>query len=414
MTSETTGTGASAEAEEAAWELATAERLRMQGDLVGAASWYRRAADHLMDAGEDDRALAVLKTAAELTALDAASRSAPAVTAERAPPAPVPAPLHPEAPPAPSPFAPAASAAPAALSASVVPAALSASVVPAPSAATGSRRPMSYLPARVAEADAVAARLPALPLFGELPAESLRSLARQAILVRFAPGEIVADGASIEGPLLVLTGGEAVAQASPEQPGVPLGAGDFAGELGAYYGGLRVVTVRAETPVEAVAFAPSLVRVLSRDFPAFRDALEEAVWDWAFAALPWAAPLFRRLDSAARAAVYERFERVGLREGDALMTEGVDPGAVWLVAAGEVEVYGGELGLGTAHRARAGDALGVASALTGEPGGVSARAVRGVLAARIDAAAFRALVDEEPVLAVALGDVGVTGRGVVS
>src|SRR5581483_399133 len=138
-----------------------------------------------------------------------------------------------------------------------------------------------------------------------------------------------------------------------------------------------------------------------------------AVWEWAFAALPWVAPILRRLEPDARAAAFDRFERVRLREGDVLLSEGIRSGAVWLVAAGEVEVYGGEFGLSAATRARAGDALGVGPVLTDEVSGVSARAIRGVLAARITAESFRALVDEAPTLAVALSDVGVPGRGVV-
>lgn len=278
----------------------------------------------------------------------------------------------------------------------------------------GTRRPRSYSADRQAEADAIATRLPALSLFGDLPGESVRALARQATWVRFAPGEVVTDGASGEGPLLVITDGDAEAKASPDQPGVPLGAGDFAGELAAYYGGLRVVTVVAETEVRAVALTPTLVRAMARDFESFRESLEDAIWEWAFAALPWVSPFLRRLEPEARAAVFDRFERVSLREGDVLQGEGVKPGAVWLIAAGEVEVFGGELGASVAVRARAGDALGVGAVLADEPSGVSARAVRGVLAARITADAFRSLVSDEPTLGVAVGDIGVPGRGVVS
>src|SRR5438105_1643817 len=66
---------AGTEAEEAAWEMATAETLRARGELAEAANWYRRAANHLMEAGEDERAISVAKLAAELAALDDAGRS---------------------------------------------------------------------------------------------------------------------------------------------------------------------------------------------------------------------------------------------------------------------------------------------------------------------------------------------------
>ena len=44
--------GTGTEAEEAAWEMATAETLRGRGELAEAATWYRRAANHLMEAGD--------------------------------------------------------------------------------------------------------------------------------------------------------------------------------------------------------------------------------------------------------------------------------------------------------------------------------------------------------------------------
>ena len=58
-------------AEEAEWELATAETLLGKGDVDGARSWFRRAADHLMDAGQDDRALEVLKRVSTLVSIQA-------------------------------------------------------------------------------------------------------------------------------------------------------------------------------------------------------------------------------------------------------------------------------------------------------------------------------------------------------
>src|SRR5437660_1486872 len=66
--------GSGTEAEEAAWEMATAETLRGRGELAEAATWYRRAANHLMEAGDDERAISVAKLAAELAALDDAGR----------------------------------------------------------------------------------------------------------------------------------------------------------------------------------------------------------------------------------------------------------------------------------------------------------------------------------------------------
>ena len=55
----TDGSDGANDAEEAAWEMATGETLRARGELAEAATCYQRAANHLMDAGEDERAIAV-------------------------------------------------------------------------------------------------------------------------------------------------------------------------------------------------------------------------------------------------------------------------------------------------------------------------------------------------------------------
>ncbi len=68
---------------------------------------------------------------------------------------------------------------------------------------------------------------------------------------------------------------------------------------------------------------------------------------------------------------------------------------MWLIAAGSVERYGGALGA-KVQRAGAGSAVGVASAWEANPSGVSGRARRTTLAARVSAAAFREMVAEAP------------------
>jgi CRP-like cAMP-binding protein len=562
-----TDSAASEAAEEASWELTTAEALQRRGELTEAASWYRRAAEHLMDAGDDDRAVEVARLAAELMELSRA-RGAPsspeAAALVQAPPQPPP--VLPPAPPTPraamahaplaAPVAPAAAmpqvahgppatpvaaledlsadvvtqafpsvppqgpyvpnpfeaatdpefaqntAAPQVVTvdppAAVVPQAFVStpptesveapsappSEAPAPSqkpsqrpsfkvplpptvaappgitttathftpvvplaahvtaappmiepslrpgptftstlrpAAAASetpsqRRVHSYLPSRGPESDQLAHRLPALPVFAELPLETLRVLARQATVVQFRAGSTMIDGAALGGPMLALTTGTALVWFSRNaRRGIAVGAtaGDLVGELGAYFGGLQVTTVTAETDVEAVAFAPSMVRALARDFSAFRTMLHEVAWERAFEALHVDAPLLQRVDATSRAAVLEVGEYVRLQEGDAMLVEGTPSSAVWIVAAGEVELYGGDLGLGRLRLGRAGDAFGLVGVLGQEPFGVSARAVREVLAARIEARAFRALANAHPELGRALDVVGIEGSGIL-
>lgn len=589
---------------QAAWEIATAETLRARGDLADAASWYRRAANHLMEAGDDERAIEIAKLAAELVALESAVRppsqreprvgagmssmptSAPSAIASSAPatiasapapaavPVPVPAPARPAEPPRPkaiepapgsaaarlfgtrptgataSPASPVKSAAPPkplsqsvsatssaspSISAPALPkssvAAPSvprpASVVPAPAGAkvptgtftvpkpvtaaatsneskvTGSvrapqpslrpsayaapatpaartaeinalakapiaphadaprapnpfaaeddstsvialgaiaspiaslldeavanlepteasgttpvtKRPLSFLPQRAAESESIAARLSALPLFSELPPDQLRQLSRQLITESRNADEHVCESGAPEGPLYVLLSGSAwVGVAGRSSPLAVLTAGDIVGEIAALYGGPRTATVVAREPMELVGVAPSALRSMARDFPAFRESLIESVRDRMRESLPHIATSLRRLSDEARKAVLDACEFVELAEGNEMLVEGEPAPALYLIAAGEAECYGGELGVSRAVRARVGEIVGAGSVLTSAPSGVSARAARTLLAARVSREKMRELIKRVPSLNELLDDVAAPGRGVV-
>lgn len=428
-------------AEEAAWALETAETLLGRGDLDGARTWFLRAADHLMDAGDDDRALEVAKRAANVAETQAsASQQIAALAAEAAPGAPFPPASSiapPPAEPAPSPFPPASSISPppAEPAPTAPPAVLPSStgtlpppvtiVTQAPASERPSARPSApprealvWRADRAGEAEKLWARLLALPLFQDLPQDRLRALSRHVtVLRRPVDAKLLAaapyGAPAVDTPLLVLTDGAVSLRAGDARLPIHLGAGDTLGEVGAYFGGPSVVDAVADADVTAVSFAPSLVRALAREFEGFRTALDECAWERAFATLGHAAPLLRYLAPAARAQVFSRFEPVLLREGEVLIAEDAPPQWVWLVAAGEVEVYGGALDPLSVWRARAGDALGVEASVGDGPSGVSARALRAVLAARLPSAAFREVIAAHPELRASLDVIGVAGHGII-
>ena len=182
-------------AEEADWALATAEKLQARGDLDGARTWFRRAAEHLMDAGLDDRALAVAKQVAALSELPPAPTTPP-------PPVTV-------APPPPSirgySSAPSGASSISALTLPVV------------------HVHVAYDPARSVATEAAAALLTALPLFADLPAERVRSLARESVVVPLHAGSDLplpsTGDASAPAPLWVLTEGHAQLTVA----GIPVG-----------------------------------------------------------------------------------------------------------------------------------------------------------------------------------------------
>lgn len=353
-------------AEEADWALATAETLLAKGDLDGARTWFRRAAEHLMDAGLDDRALTVAKQVAAL------SEPAPA------PPSPAPPPSASTTPPP--------------------------STSPAPVTAPPLTSPIvhvsvAYDPARVAAAEGAAALLVELPLFADLSAERVRALARESVIVPLTMGNdlpLPSPGdATMAGPLWVILEGQVQLTVDGIPVGGPLGRGDFVGEMSAYYESGCLLRAEARSDGKALCVAPTVVQALARQCEGVRTALEECAWERSFAAVGHASSLLAGVEPMLRASLFARFEPVQVAAGEALLTEGEPAAWVWLLAAGSVERYGGALGAGV-QRTGAGAAVGVASAWEGSPSGVGVRARRATLAARVRAETFRAMVDEAP------------------
>jgi CRP-like cAMP-binding protein len=266
----------------------------------------------------------------------------------------------------------------------------------------------------MADADRIAARLPALPLFADLPAGRLRDVARQVGIVLYTSDEALCETGGPEGPMFVIIEGTAVVRiAGREEPIATVGAGDFVGEITALYGGPRTASVLTQGALEALAFAPSLVRALAREFRWFREAIEESAREHLTVTLPLIAPMLRKIDPAMRSELFAKFEVKTIDEGMLLLTEGEVADSLYIVGGGECELYGGEFGARRTHHARAGDALGVSSLVTGEPSGVTARASRGMIVAQLSRAQFQEAATEHTEWADALSDVASPGRGVV-
>jgi CRP-like cAMP-binding protein len=284
---------------------------------------------------------------------------------------------------------------------------------PAHEETTAQRMP-AISPERAAEFDAIAARLPALPLFAEFTADQIRTVARQAGVLHFQAGDNLTEAGAPEGPMYVLVEGEArIGVAGDESRTQSLIAGDFVGEMSALFGGPRMATVMAGGHVEAVAFAPSMVRWMVNAIPSFGEAVHEAILDRMRTSLPHLAPMFRLLDAPQRKEAFAPFEFATLEAGDALVREGEITDALYVVGAGEVELYGGHGGAARPVRARQGEVVGLASIHGEEPATATVRASRRTIVAMISRTKYPAWIAKHPKLAQAVGDVGTLGRGVL-
>ncbi len=415
--------------DEAQWVLTTARALHDRGDLESAVTWYRRAVDHLMSVGQDELALEVARLASGISATPPrattpnvpnprATQSSPPAT-QSSPPALVPTAI-------PARVATRPSQVPNTFAAIRLHHDADASIEVSISGEVSAEESMDLLralraaitfqPMRATSSELLAQRLGALALFRELPPETVRAVARQVSVVHFEQGEVMlAPGTSTpDAPLYVLLEGRGLLRAvGDEGPGTPLGPGDFVGEIQCLYGGRCVLSATVRARVTAVAVPRSLTAWLAREFPSVRVALEDVAWERAFGSIGRGAPFLRRLPPDQRGVAYARFEPVLLNAGDLLLGEGAPPLAFWLMAAGEVEVYGGGINGRQPLRAHAGDAIGLRAILEGEPSGVSARTLGTVLAAKVGLNTFRGLIDRHPALADAMEDIGIPGRAVV-
>jgi CRP-like cAMP-binding protein len=420
--------------DEARWALTTARALQASGDLAGAVSWYRRAVDHLMASGNDDAALEIARIAAGLSS----SPPPPArVTASSSPATQSARPAAVQS--APSSTSPSVgqpkrvitrpSQVPTTIalvqgggeekpSSALSDASMSGEVSAKESMdlLRALRAVVRYQPARANQTEGLAAQFASFPLFAGLPPETIRAVARQVTLVEFEPGELLLTPGHTgpEPPLYVILEGRGLLRATGEEgPGTPLGTGEFVGEIPVLYGGRCVMSASARELVVAAALPRALVNWLVREFPGVRVVLEEVAWERAFSSIGRAAPFLRRLPPDQRGIAYARFEPVLLNTGDLLLGEGAPPLAFWILAAGEVEVYGGGISGRLPLRAHAGDALGLRAILAAEPSGVSARTLGTVLAAKVGVSSFRQLTERYPALMEAVDDVGIPGRAIV-
>lgn len=393
--------------DEAQWALTTARTLQDRGDMENAISWYRRAVDHLMAAGQDETALEIARLASALSSSQSrisapVPASAPARVATQ--PSQVPSSIA-------SVRLDASPIDPDDLSESGEVAARLSSEL-----AATLRAAVCFQPMRAAEAEQLSARLAAVPLFRELPPETVRAMARQVSTIHFESGEALVTHAHSgpEAPVYVVLEGRGIVRApGDEGPGTPLGPGDFIGEIGVLYRGTGFFAATARTSLLVAALPCSLAAWLAREFPSVRMAFEDVAWERAFNAIGRAAPFLRRLSPDQRGVIYARFEPVVLTAGDALLSEGAPPLAAWILAAGEVEVYGGGLQGRQPLRARPGDLVGLRAVAEGEPCGVTVRTLGMVLAAKIGAASLRSLLERHSTLASAIDDVGLPGRAIL-
>lgn len=117
-------------------------------------------------------------------------------------------------------------------------------------------------------------RLRRLPLFGDLDHHDLSTIARHVREARADTGEVLFAEGTIPHELLVIE--EGTAEVTREgRPLGSIGPGDVVGEIGLLQLQRRTATVRATSPLRAVAVAAEDLAVIESEMPEIASQLRE-------------------------------------------------------------------------------------------------------------------------------------------
>jgi CRP/FNR family cyclic AMP-dependent transcriptional regulator len=117
-------------------------------------------------------------------------------------------------------------------------------------------------------------RLRRLPLFGELDHHDLSTIAHHVREATAAEGEVMIEEGAIPYELLVIEEGTAEITRDGRSVGT-IGPGEVVGEIGLLRQQRRTATVRATSPLRAVAVAADDLAVIEAEMPEIADQLRD-------------------------------------------------------------------------------------------------------------------------------------------
>ena len=249
--------------------------------------------------------------------------------------------------------------------------------------------------------------LDARELVGELPAfailpEAVRTLVAESFEpVSFPFGAVIVREGDEADAFYVLAGGTArVVKQGEHGEEVPLNVlrrGDSFGEMALLAETVRLATVRASSPVQALRLDKSVFTALARSHPPVAEAFETLARSrslWNFFRVNSS---FSQLSNEALALLVSKLERIAAPAGELIVREGDPPGPMYVIEEGRVRVFKAD---GTAEKQvgflRTGDFFGELSLFRNEPRAASAEAVSDCSLLRFSPELFRRLVDEHP------------------
>lgn len=184
-------------------------------------------------------------------------------------------------------------------------------------------------------------RLPAIPLFADMPEGAFFELTSRMLTRAFQAGEVVARAGDPPGPVWVIIDGSAMVKVGEDEVINRLGAGDVFGEMSLLLDEPRRATIVADAPLEVFEMDRELLRSAMERHPAMAEVLARLVKSRLVDVLLATAPMFAAFDGPSRRDLVRRFELRDVTPGTEVLTEGLPGDGLYVVVSGSFVVRRG-------------------------------------------------------------------------
>lgn len=187
------------------------------------------------------------------------------------------------------------------------------------------------------------AKVPKLPLFGELTPPSLEQLLEAWDLRELADGEpAIEEGAEGRDAFVVVRGHLRAQRGQGDEAAVlaELGPGALFGEMALVSEAPRAASVIAREPVQLLVANRDALEALAKRTPKIGERLSEFCRARMVSNLIRHSAILRSVAPQERAALMARFETRSFKAGERLVTHEQEPEGLFLIASGAVKVIG--------------------------------------------------------------------------
>jgi len=241
-------------------------------------------------------------------------------------------------------------------------------------------------------------KLPAIPLFSELPADAFAAVLGAMKLVRQRPGEAIIRQGEQGQSFFVLARGEVRVSRADEEGRehtlATLHDGSIFGEMALVSALPRSATVVAATDCDLLEFDRDALTAASREVATIARGLDKFTRERLLSNLLATAPLFKPLDRKQRFDLMRRFTAHDVSAGTTIIAEGSPGQGLYVVLHGEVDVSkidGAEKVL--LATLKAGDVFGEISLLNDQPTSASVAAATNVTVLFLGRDIFQRLIE---------------------